>query len=528
MAHSTSGDAGPGTSTNTKTEADFLLQAYTRLRQAVADRAAPSDGNGILPSPSTLATCLSSLPSSTSPSYLSPLGPSPTLTHLLDTVLPALNHQSLSPRYLGFVTGGVLPIAEAADNLVSALDQNVSVHFPASASQPWVHSASTAVEDAALRMLISLLRLGEDPSVWPGRIFTTGATASNMLGLACAREAVLAARLPPRTTVAEVGLLAACRAAGVTEIQVLTSMAHSSLVKAASVVGLGHTSVKEMGVSKGEPWRLDLDAVERELEREKDGVVSIIAVSAGEINTGRFATNVLDMPKLRSLADRYGAWIHVDGAFGIFARALPKTDEFLGLHAHVAGLDLADSITADGHKLLNVPYDNGIFLCRDAAILSQVFSNPNAAYLASQGDSTGIVSPLNVGIENSRRFRALPVYAVLLSEGRDGIAAMLSRMVLLAREVAGFVRDSEHYEWLPREDESLESTHIIVLFRARNPALNNVLVDRINATGKMFVSGTKWDGQPAARIAVASWRIDVERDAAVIKDVLTSVAEGHS
>jgi len=113
-------------------------------------------------------------------------------------------------------------------------------------------------------------------------------------------------------------------------------------------------ALKELGVSAAEPWRLDLDAVERELQREADGVVSIIVVSAGEVNTGRFATNVLDMPKLRSLADRYGAWIHVDGAFGIFARVLPKTDEYLSLHANVAGLELADSIAADGHKLLNV------------------------------------------------------------------------------------------------------------------------------------------------------------------------------
>ncbi len=104
---------------------------------------------------------------------------------------------------------------------------------------------------------------------------------------------------------------------------------------------------------------------------------------------------------------------------------------------------------------------------------------------------------------------------------------MLSRMVLLAREIAAFVRDSEHYEWLPREDASLESTFIIVLFRAKDAALNEVLVDRINATGKMFVSGTTWDGQKAVRIAVGSWRVDVERDAAAIKDVLTGVAEGR-
>jgi glutamate/tyrosine decarboxylase-like PLP-dependent enzyme len=335
MGHPTIGGTSISSHTNSAdppAEADFLLQAYTRLRQAITtNNAASPDGNSVLPSHKAIAACLSALPSPGSPSYLSPLGPSSTLTHLLDTVLPALNHQSLSPRYLGFVTGGVLPIAETADNLVSALDQNVQVHMiPSSTSSPWTHSASTAIEDSALRMLISLLELDtapvesdDDPSnAWPGRTFTTGATASNILGLACGREAVLAARLPaaegstPITaSVAEVGLLAACQAAGVREIRVLSSMAHSSLLKAASILGLGHRSVKDVGLSgEGEPWRLDLDAVEKELKRgAEDGVAHVIVVSAGEVNTGRFATSLLDMPKLRSLADRYGAWIHVDG-----------------------------------------------------------------------------------------------------------------------------------------------------------------------------------------------------------------------
>ncbi|KAK4156280.1 pyridoxal phosphate-dependent transferase [Chaetomidium leptoderma] len=530
------------TTTAPETETDFLLETYTRLRQAIDNN--PNDPHAaILPSPSTLTTTLSSLPTPTSPSYLLPLGPSQTHAHLLHHILPALNHQSLSARYFGFVTGSVLPIAEAADNLVSALDQNVQVHFPpasvASASAPWAHSACTAVEDAALRMLVSLVELdhtntkdgGSVTTEWTGRTFTTGATAGNILGLACGREYVVNLRAAAKTkttkTVAEDGLLAACQAGGVKEIQVLTSMGHSSLAKAASLAGLGHASVKELGVSEAEPWRLDLDAVEKELKRAEagEGVVSIVVVSAGEVNTGRFATNVLDLPKLRSLADRYGAWIHVDGAFGLFARALPKTDEFLGLHASAAGLELADSIAADGHKLLNVPYDNGIFLCRNPSILTQVCNNPNAAYLASPGDPSAILSPLNIGIENSRRFRALPVYAVLLSEGREGIAAMLSRMVLLAREIAAFVRDSQDYEWLPSEDASLESTYIVVLFRARDAALNDVLVDRINASGKMFVSGTKWAGKKAVRIAVGSWRVDVERDAAIIKEALTAIAE---
>lgn len=283
-------------------ETEFLLQAYARLHETLSRR-----DDSTLPTGAALGAALASLPQ-TAGSDLPAHGADSTLDHLLTDIVPALNGQALSGRYFGFVTGGSLPIAQAADNIVSALDQNVQVHLPN-------HSATTFVEDAALRMLVSLLELG-DPSEWPGRTFTTGATASNVLGLACGREAILAARLPEGAGAAgELGLLAACQAAGVREIQVLTSMGHSSLSKAASVVGLGRRAVRELPLSDEEPWRLDLDAVERELARE--GVASIIVVSGGEVNTGRFATHAFDMPKLRSLANRHKAWIHVDG--GTFA-----------------------------------------------------------------------------------------------------------------------------------------------------------------------------------------------------------------
>ncbi|KAL1836565.1 hypothetical protein VTJ49DRAFT_4926 [Mycothermus thermophilus] len=556
---------------------NFLLTSYTHLRRAIHTVSTTPD-QPILPSHSAVSTCLASLPTRSSPTYLQPHGATATHTHLLTEILPALNLQSLSPRYFGFVTGGVLPVAEAADNLVSAADQNVQVYFPVPDSQgddddggggggagagnrTWTHSASTAIEDAALRMLIDLLNLDPDPdpdphphplhttttttttttsksktrpSRWPARTFTTGATASNILGLACARDALLLRR-DPSASVSELGLIGACRVAGVREIRILAAAPHSSIGKAASVVGLGRGCVRDVGLEE-EPWRLDLDVVERELRMGvEDGVVHVIVVGAGEVNTGRFGTGVLDMPKLRSLGDKYGAWIHVDGAFGLFARVLPKTDEFLELHAGVAGLELADSIAADGHKLLNVPYDAGIFLCRDASIATQVFGNHNAAYLSSTPStdhSDTVISPLNLGLENSRRFRALPVYAVLLSEGRSGIAAMLMRMVRLARAVASFVRESKHYELLPadheNESEGDGKIFIIVLFRARDPALNDTVVDRINASGKMFVSGTVWEGRKAARIAVGSWRVDVERDVKAIKAVLTEVAEGFA
>ncbi len=190
---------------------------------------------------------------------------------------------------------------------MTAFDQNVQVHLPD-------QTISTIVEDRALSMLVELLNLGEG---WEGKTFTTGATGANILGLACGRESVVRSRLQNSGDsfgVGELGVLAACMKAGIKEIQVLTTMGHSSLYKAASVVGLGRYSVKDLPQSKGEPWKMDIDALERELQRSKDGVVSIVVLSAGEVNTGRFALSGLEeMRKIRGLCDLYGAWLHVDG-----------------------------------------------------------------------------------------------------------------------------------------------------------------------------------------------------------------------
>ena len=161
-------------------------------------------------------------------------------------------------------------------------------------------------------------------------------------------------------------------------------------------------------------------------------------------------------------------------------------------------------------------------------MLSSIFQNPNAAYLASGPSS--IASPLNTGLENSRRFRALPVYAVLLAYGRAGLAEMFTRQVRLARAVSEFLDLNERYELLAqgstqsrqvsKDRQSYEDTHIIVLFRAKDDRVNGELVKRINSTRKMYVSGTKWDGKPACRIAVSTWKVDVERDLKLIRDVL--------
>ena len=316
-------------------ETGFLERAYTRLRAQTSPAAASAGTTvppSLLPGADALVTARASLPRPSDPEFLVGRGREATLDHVLGTLAPALTGQNLGGadggRYWGFVTGAVLPVAEAADNVASAYDQNVQVHLPA-------QTIATEVEDAALRMVLGLLRLdrhsgdgdGDESRTidWCGRTFTTGATASNILGLACGREAVIRARLHSAAksggeewddveSVGELGLLQACARAGVDEIRVLTSAAHSSVAKAASVVGLGRASVVDASRrAVKEPWRLDLDAVERELARDPR-VAHIVCVGAGEVNTGRFATEGLaDMRRLRGLADKYRAWIHVDG-----------------------------------------------------------------------------------------------------------------------------------------------------------------------------------------------------------------------
>jgi glutamate/tyrosine decarboxylase-like PLP-dependent enzyme len=170
------------------------------------------------------------------------------------------------------------------------------------------------------------------------------------------------------------------------------------------------------------------------------------------------------------------------------------------------------------------PYDCGFFLTRSASTLSAVFQNPNAAYLSAAASS--IPTPLNLGLENSRRFRALPVYSALLAYGKDGFAEMFARQVRLARGIARFLDVHEGYELLASPaDTKYENTHIIVIFRAKDEVVNEQLVGRINNTRKMYVSGTKWEGRSACRIAVSTWKADAERDLKLVSGVLQTVVE---
>lgn len=454
------------------------------------------------------------------------LGIEPTTNHLLQDIAPGLNASSLSASYYGFVTGGITPAARVADNIVSTYDQNAAVHLPG-------QTVVTNVEDKALRLLLDLVRF--DQSEWSG-VFTTGATASNVLGLACGREYIVNERIKSRLgpnaeeSVGSLSLLKACRIAGVEEINIFTTMAHSSLFKASSILGLGRACVHHVGTSNGDVT-FDLQKLEQQLKLGQHNSASIVAISCGEVNTGLFATHsIAEVQALRNLCDKYGAWLHVDGAFGLFARLLDDgLPEFEAIAQGGRGLTLADSVAGDGHKMLNVPYDCGFFFCRHPSIAPQVFHNPNAAYLSNQTAATDTIpSPLNIGIENSRRFRGLPVYATLMAYGREGYTDMLKRQIHFARAVAAYLYDHAEFELLPKhvysDRASIDrNTFMIVLFKAKNEALNDTLVERINASSKMYVSGTVWDNAPASRIAVSNWQVDPDRDLRIVKTVLENI-----
>lgn len=471
----------------------------------------------VLPDALSLARARESLPSSLDGAGI---GFDAARRHILEDLVPAFNNSSTSPLYYGFVTGGITPAALFADGIVSAYDQNVQVHLPE-------HTIATEVEFSTLGLLADLLRLGRE---WHNGTFTTGATASNILGLACGREYILRAALSKKgvsssTSVAESGLFEAMQAAGLSRLQILSTMPHSSLVKVAGVLGIGRANVKDVSLDS-DPLQFDLDLVKSELRNSNRA--TIIAISCGEVNTGRFATGGMGcLQQMRNLCDEYGAWLHVDGAFGIFGRILPDEPSFSAIKRGTDGIELADSIAGDGHKMLNVPYDCGFFLCRHQGEAANVFKNANAAYLTgSSSKAESIPSPLNIGLENSRRFRALPVYASLLAYGSKVYQAVIQEQIRLARMIAEWLFDHPKYNVLPAvcsKQELLDKTYMVVLFSAKDDDLNGQLAAKINETLRMYVSSTSWQKRPACRIAISNWRVQPERDFAVVKEVLSSV-----
>jgi glutamate/tyrosine decarboxylase-like PLP-dependent enzyme len=372
----------------------------------------------------------------------------------------------------------VTPAAHGADWLASTLDQNA---FSAVSSPLGV-----GLETVAISWLLDLFEL---PSTWGG-VLTTGATTANFTALAIAR----------RWWAERHGVDVDER--GFSELPAVpifsSGYVHPSATKALAMLGLGRESVRVF--AQDAAGRLDVEALERELAALR-GAPAILIGNAGEVNAGDF--DPLD--RLADLAERYGSWLHVDGAFGLFARLSPRTATLS------SGAERADSVISDGHKWLNVPYDCGFAFLRDPAPLRSTFGF-SAAYLP--GDELP-------GPEASRRARSLAVWATLRAYGRNGYRAMVERHLDLAQRLAGRVEEEPELELLAGVPLN------IVCFRLRPPGLDEDELDRLNtrvgtellADGRVYVGTTRYAGRVAFRPAIVNWRT-TERDVDLIADVV--------
>jgi glutamate/tyrosine decarboxylase-like PLP-dependent enzyme len=394
-----------------------------------------------------------------------------TLAALAELVAAAdVATRSSGPRFFHFVTGGTTPAALGADWLTSLLDQNA---FSA-VSSPY----GTELEDVAIRWLLDLFEL---PADWSGTL-TTGATMANFVGLAAGRRWWAERH---GVDVDEQGF------GGLPAIPVFSSeYVHASARKALAMLGIGRDSVRVV----------DADGLERAL-RALAGAPAIVIGNAGDVNTGDF--DPLD--RLADLCDEHDAWLHVDGAFGLFARLAPAASPLS------VGIDRANSVIADGHKWLNVPYDCGFAFVRDSAYLRPPFQL-TAAYLPSDERP----SP-----EASRRARSLAVWATLRAYGRSGYRAMVERHLDLAQRLSSRVDEAPELERLA------ETKLNIVCFRFAPDGVGAEELDELNLAlgqdilddGRVFFGTTRYDGKVAFRPAIVNWRTS-EHDVDLLVDVL--------
>lgn len=395
---------------------------------------------------------------------------------LLDDIGSPATTATTGGRYFGFVTGGTLPAALAANWLATAWDQNAALTV--------MSPIAAKVEEVALGWLTDLFEL--PPGT--GAAFVTGATMANFSALAAARHRVLADR---GWDVEADGLF------GAPPIDVVIGdEGHASVLKALTLLGLGRERVIRVPVDAH--GRLRADALP-----ELTGP-TIVCAQAGNVNTG-----ALDpIGEICAWARGNGAWVHVDGAFGMWAAASPA-------RAHLAtGIAEADSWAIDAHKWLNVPYDNGIALVRDADALQSAMS-VTAAYLLT-GDAR---EPSHYVPESSRRSRGVDVWAALRSLGRSGLADLIERCCRYASRFADGLRAAGY---VVLNDVQLNQ----VLARFGDDETTRRVIAGIQADGTCWCGGTVWQGRAAMRISVSSWATtdeDVERSLTAMLQVAERV-----
>jgi glutamate/tyrosine decarboxylase-like PLP-dependent enzyme len=381
---------------------------------------------------------------------------------------------SAGPRYFGFVVGGGVPAALAADWLTSAWDQNAGLYA--------LSPAAAVAEEVAAAWLVDIFGLPEESSVG----FVTGATMANFTALAAGRHRVLE----------RVGWnLETDGYVGAPPIAVVVGAeAHVTIFVSLQMLGLGRDRVHK--VEADEQGRMRPEAL-REVLARIDGP-TLVCAQSGNVNTGAFDPLDEIAPIVR---ERPNAWLHVDGAFGLWAAAVPE------LRDRVAGLAGADSWTTDAHKWLNVPYDSGIVIVRDAAAHHASMTLGAAYYVETGG---GERDPYNWVPESSRRARGFAMYAALKSLGRSGLAEMIAGCCAIARRMADGLRGTEGVTIL----NDVVLNQVLVRFSPPRDgdadedavdAFTRRVIAAVQADGTCWLGGTTWHGRAAMRISVSNW-----------------------
>jgi glutamate/tyrosine decarboxylase-like PLP-dependent enzyme len=407
-----------------------------------------------------------------------PEGPSDPLRTLerLDALVSPATMAMAGSRFFGFVIGGSLPVALAANWLSGAWDQNAALCR--------VTPGVSCLEDVALRWLVELLEL----PAGTGGAFVTGATVANFTALAAARNSLLNR---VGWNVEADGLF------GAPPITVITGEeAHPSMLKSLGMLGLGRSRVVRVPVDEqGRMRAAEIPAISGP---------TLLCVQAGNVNSGSFDDFEAIIPQARAA----GAWVHVDGAFGLWAKAAPS------LRPLARGLELADSWATDAHKWLNVPYDSGLALVRDPNTLKAAMAI-TAEYLPTQATER---NPSDFTPELSRRARGTEVWAVLRSLGRSGLAELFERNCRQAKRFARGLRDAG-YEVL----NDVVLNQVVVCFG--DAARTRQVIEALQKDGTCWCGITEWRGRTAMRISVSSWattEADVERSLEAMRRVASA------
>jgi glutamate/tyrosine decarboxylase-like PLP-dependent enzyme len=404
-----------------------------------------------------------------------PAAPDEVLDELIAAAEPGLV-ASAGPRYFGFVIGGALPAATAADMLAAGWDQNA---FSAALSP-----AAGAAEACAGEWLKDLLGLPASASVG----FVTGAQEANTVGIATGRHAVLT---QAGWDLERNGLRAA------PHVRVVAGEErHATVDRSVRLLGMGTASIEP--VAADDNGALHVEDLIRVLARQPPGP-TVVCLQAGNVNSGACD----DLRAASEVAHRHGAWVHVDGAFGLWAAASQTTRHL------VDGVELADSWGCDGHKWLNVPYDSGfVFTARPDAHAAAV--SYTAAYLTGSGGTSYSLGDLV--LSSSRRARGFAVWAALRELGRDGVTDLVDRTCALARRFADGLRAGG-------ADVANDVVLNQVLVGFGSDERTDRVIEAVQRDGTCWMGGTTWHGRRLMRISVSNWtttEADVDRSVAAV------------